>query len=403
MITAIRPLLSAAAAAVILGTVLAGRGFPSGNMWKNRQEVRKHDARKHEVRNIIFMVPDGMGLGDVTAARIFRNGIDGAPLYLETLEQIGYQRTYSANSAITDSASAASAWACGEKFNNGEICFHGDGRPSLPGILELAKRKGMGTGLVATSTITHATPAAFGAHVVNRNCETEIARQYVKATKPDVLLGGGAGKFNPASPDACGTGGNILAAAEMEGYAIARTRKQMNSAVAAGEDRLLGLFTPAGMTPEILRAEGTTEPHLKEMTAAALSILGKNRKGFFLVVEGSQVDWANHANDIKYQVGETLAFDDAVKVVLDWLSADPKRGDHTLLIISPDHETGGFAIKGPNRVPLPGEHVTAGWTSGDHTGTDVPVWAQGPGSEAVGRALENTDLYRIMREALDLK
>jgi alkaline phosphatase len=239
--------------------------------------------------------------------------------------------------------------------------------------------------------------------VVNRNCETEIARQYIEVTKPDVILGGGMKKFNPSSPDMCGTGGDIAAKAEQDGYLIVQTRDQMHSAVGAGETKLLGLFASEGMTPEINRPEGTTEPHLKEMAVAALTLLEKNRKGFFLMVEGSQVDWANHANDIKYQVGETLAFDDAVKAVLDWIDATPERRKHTLLIVSPDHETGGFAMNGPNRLPQPGEYVTAGWTSKDHTGTDVPVWAQGPGSEGVGRALNNVDLYRIMKEALDSK
>lgn len=107
------------------------------------RNVRKMSPRIDGFKDEIpFMVPDGMGLADVTAARIFKNGIDGAPLHFETLDHIGYQRTYSSNSTITDSAPAASAWACGEKFNNGEICFHADGRPHLPSILELAKRRG---------------------------------------------------------------------------------------------------------------------------------------------------------------------------------------------------------------------------------------------------------------------
>jgi len=145
----------------------------------------------HEAKNIIFMVPDGMGLSDVTAARIYKNGLDGAPLIFETLENIGYQRTYSADSIITDSAAAASTWACGEKFNNIEVCAHSDGRPHNLSILELARDEGKATGLVATYTITHATPAAFGSHIPNRNCENEIARQYIEETEPDLMLGGG--------------------------------------------------------------------------------------------------------------------------------------------------------------------------------------------------------------------
>jgi alkaline phosphatase len=347
------------------------------------------------------MVPDGMGLADVTAARIFKNGIDGAPLSFETLDHIGYQRTYSANSTITDSAPAASAWACGEKFNNGEICFHGDGRPYFPSILELAKRTGRGTGLVATSTITHATPAAFGAHVVNRNCETEIARQYIEVTRPDVILGGGAAKFNPANPDRCGTKGDFVSKAELSGYTVVQTRQEMKEGVDAGVWKILGLFTADGMTPEVLRSSGTTEPRLPEMTIAALDILQRNEKGFFLMVEGSQVDWANHANDLRYQIGETLAFDEAVKAVLDWINANPRRRDQTLLIVSPDHETGGFSINGPaSRLLRAGEFVEAAWTTKDHSGTDVLVWGQGPGSAAVGRALNNTDLYNVMKRAL---
>lgn len=386
-----RPLLVAAAAAFLLNAAV-----PPPVLAHDREQGNSRGAR-----NVIFMVPDGMGLADVTAARIFKNGIDGAPLHFETLDHIGYQRTYSANSTITDSAPAASAWACGEKFNNGEICFHGNGRPHLPSILELAKRTGRGTGLVATSTITHATPAAFGAHVVNRNCETEIARQYIEVTQPDVLLGGGAAKFNPAKPDACGAKGDYVSKAEQSGYTVVQTRQEMKEGVGAGAWKVLGLFTPEGMTPEVLRTSGTTEPRLPEMTVAALDILERNREGFFLMVEGSQVDWANHANDLPYQIGETLAFDEAVKAVLDWINASSERREHTLLIVSPDHETGGFAINGPgNRLLRAGESVVPGWTTRDHTGTDVPVWAQGPGSAAVGRALNNTDLYKVMKQAL---
>lgn len=263
------PLLAAAAAAVLLYAAV-----PPSALAHDREQGNSRGAK-----NVIFMVPDGMGLADVTAARIYKNGIDGEPLHFETLDHIGYQRTYSANSTITDSAPAASAWACGEKFNNGEICLHGNGRPHLPSILELAKRTGRGTGLVATSTITHATPAAFGAHVVNRNCETEIARQYIEVTRPDVLLGGGAVKFNPAKPDACGATGDYVSKAEQSGYTVVQTRQEMKESAAAGAWKVLGLFTPEGMTPEVLRTSGTTEPRLPEMTVAALDILERSRNG----------------------------------------------------------------------------------------------------------------------------
>jgi alkaline phosphatase len=362
--------------------------------------ARADGGEKGNAKNIIVMVPDGMGLADVTATRIYKHGLDGM-LNFETLEHIGYQRTYSANSTITDSAPAASAWACGEKFNNGEICFHGDGRPFKPSILELAKKQGKATALVATSTITHATPASFGAHVVNRNCENEIARQFIQVTGVDLLLGSGVSKFQSTTADACGTKGDFIAEAQAKGYAVAYDKAGMDAAVAEGSKQILGLFGNGGTVPEYLRTPATTEPHLPEMTAAALNVVEKNKRGFFLMVEGSQVDWANHAKDYPYQLGEMLAFDDAVKVVRDWIEADEDRRENTLLIVVADHDTGGFAINGPQSALLKkGEKVEAGWTTGNHTGVDTLVWSQGPGSQALTRALDNTEIYGVMVKAL---
>ncbi len=360
------------------------------------------EENNHEVKNIIFMVPDGMGLPDVTAARIYKNGLEGPPLNLETLENIGYQRTYSADSTITDSAAAASTWACGEKFNNIEVCAHSDGRPHNPGILELARDKGKATGLVATYTITHATPAAFGAHVTNRSCENEIARQYIEDTEPDVMFGGGISKFNSTEPDACGTSGNFIPEAVNKGYTLVYTKDEMQSAANNGAKKMLGLFSDSYLVPESQRA-GTTEPGLSEMTAAALDVLEEDKDGFFLMVEGSQVDGANHVNNMSYQINEVLAFDEAVKIVLDWINANPERKENTLLIVVPDHDTGGFAINGPYNLIRAGEYVIPGWTTRGHTGVDTIIWSQGPGSQPLGRALDNTDLYRVMVKSLDIK
>jgi alkaline phosphatase len=355
------------------------------------------------VKNIIFMVPDGLGLSNVTAARIFIQGPGGQGLRLESLSEIGYQRTHSANSLVTDSAAAASAWACGEKFDNGEISHHTDSGISPPTILEWAKARGKSTGLVATSTITHATPAAFGAHIYLRKCENEIARQYIEVTGVDVLLGGGVSRFNSTGPDPCGVSGNFINTALTLGYQVVYDKDQLD-AVVPGEIKLLGLFSDAGMTPEYLRINdpANTEPHLWEMTAKALQILEKNDDGFFLLVEGSQIDWGNHANDIVYQIGETLAFDRAVDVVLDWLKAKRNRRNNTLVIVVSDHDTGGFAINGPygSTITGPGEFVEDGWTSDGHTAQDTMIWSQGPYSEHLGRAIDNTEIFYVMKAAL---
>jgi alkaline phosphatase len=371
----------------------------------------------HEVKHVIIMVADGMGLADVTAARIRKNGIGGAPLRFETLDEIGYQRTYSEKNTVTDSAAAASAWACGEKFVNDEICLHADGRPNNESLLELAKADGWATGLVSTQTITNATPAAFGAHVTFRDCENEIARQYVQMTRPDVMLGGGASKFKRTTPDICGGSGDYISAAQLSGYTYVTDRTGLQSAVAGGARMLLGLFTKSFMTPEVWRFPTSAEPHLSEMTAAALDTLDRVDRRFFVMIEGGLIDLANHVEWIDGQVAEVSAFDDAVGVVLDWINAREERRRHTLLIVLADHETGGFAVMGSEVAgaeplgafsggwtfvmpPPPPPSPTSAAAVAGHTGTDTIVWSQGPGSAALGRAIDNTTIYEVVRAVL---
>lgn len=368
----------------------------------------------HEVKYVILMVPDGMNLSSVTAARISLNGIAGAPLNMETLERIGYQRTYSQKNTVPDSSASASAWACGEKFVNNEVCYHIDGRPNNPSLLELAKARGMSTGLVATQTITHATPASFGAHVLAppgvspRSCETEIARQYVTISQPDVLLGGGRSKFLTSSADACGASGDYITEAQSRGYTYVTTASELSAATSWQPGKLLGLFANGQLTPEYLRTSATEEPRLPEMTSAALSILERNRTGFFLMVEGSLIDSANHARNLPYLVGEMDAFDASVKVVLDWIASKPDRAQHTLLMVLPDHETGALAVHGtekPGGEPLGYFWAAYSWQvppepETHHTGGDVVFWVQGPGSEVLAAPIDNTFVYEVIRALL---
>ncbi len=363
-------------------------------------------AKTKAVTNIIFMVPDGLAISNVTAARVYAFGTNKQRLYLETLDQIGYQSTHSLNSMVTDSAAAASAWACGEKFNNGEISFHPKTRTSPRTILELAREMGKKSGLVATSSITHATPAAFGAHVGNRNCENEIARQYIVKNGIDILLGGGKGIFQSSEmgADPCGTYGDFIELAKERDYTIVNTREEMFRSHKTAK-KLLGLFRHVSLTPAHRRAQikkSQEEPRLAEMTGVALQFLETHQKGFFLLVEGSQIDWANHANNLEYQISETLEFDQAVKVVLDWVNQKRNRKKGTLIVIVSDHGCGGFAIKGPWGKTLiqPGQYVEAGWIWGSHTGEDTMIWSQGPYSNHLGKAIDNTDIFHIMKAAL---
>jgi len=404
-------------------------------------------ARQQEAHNIILMVADGMGLADVTAARIHQGGQNPPPLSFEKLPVIGYQRTSSANSVVTDSAAAASAFATGLKHLNGQISC-GNSAPACsdppPTILEIAKRRGKATGLVVTSTITHATPAAFGAHVASRLCEGEIGRQYILDTGVDILLGGGIGSngrdvrtgsqvrkatmdddplfggggggmSEPVAQDhgPCQTYANTtpqetIDLAKAKGYAVVSTKEDLFSAVKHSR-QVLGLFGKPYKTVEAFRLYNERpypghEPTLAEMTQAALTTLSQDPEGFFLLVEGSQVDWRNHDNDTAGMIAEVLAFDAAVTVVTKQLEAwliDPKtRKLGTLLMVVSDHETGGFAITGPDgQTANTGMIVESAWISKHHTGEDTVVWSQGPGSSKLSRAIDNTDLFQVMKEA----
>ena len=357
------------------------------------------NASPEKARNVIFMVPDGMGLAYVTAARTYLGGPDGSPLAFETLPVIGYQRTHSADSFVTDSAAAASAWACGEKFRNGEICYHGADGSYPPSLVEMARDMGKATGLVATSRITHATPAAFGAHVTHRDCENLIATNMVSVSRPDVLFGGGASHFDGSmADDSCGGSSDNLSAVLANGYEYVTTYGDLLATIDGGADRIIGLFTPSHMPAHMDLSEDL--PTLAEMSTAALDILEENDNGFFVLIEGSQIDWAGHANDLSFLLGEMTGFNEAVEAVKDWISGSPERLSETLLVVA-DHETGGFAINGPYLDQAgAGFPVEDGWTSAGHTAVDTIIWSQGPGSRALAAALDNTDLYGIILDAM---
>lgn len=299
-------------------------------------------------KNIIVLIPDGCGSSLQTVARWFK----GAPLTVDQL-LVGGVVTYMFDSLVTDSAPAATAIATGYKSSDK---FIGVG-PRLEGklstlsappealrykplatVLEAAKLKGKATGLVATSTITHATPAGFVAHVHDRSLENDIMEQLVYQNV-DVVLGGGKRHLLPTAAGGRRTDGeDLLAVLRSKGYRVVEKASEL-AAVTAGP--VFGMFAAGAMQPHIDRAElGPEQPSLAEMTAKAIELLSKDPDGFFLMVEGSQVDWAMHANDPIWAVTDFLAFDDAVKVAYDFA----KGNGNTLLLAFPDHDTGGISI-----------------------------------------------------------
>lgn len=305
-------------------------------------------------RNLVFMVSDGMGPTSLSLTRSFRQYVDNLP-YDDALvldhHLIGQSRTRSNSSLVTDSAAGATAFSCGMKSYNGAISVLPDFSP-CGSIMEAAKRAGYTTGLVVTTRITDATPACFASHVRGREMEDSIADQLIGngplGRTVDLILGGGRCHFLPnTTEDGCRADNvDLVKQAKKDGWNYISTRDDfdgldMGSSV---ELPLLGLFAPRDIPYEIdRRFVEDVYPSLPEMATTALKALKAatkdSDKGFFIMIEGSRIDHAGHANDPAAQVHEVLAYDRTVKAVLDFLEDDETEG---LMVSTSDHETGGL-------------------------------------------------------------
>ncbi|WP_243354359.1 alkaline phosphatase [Bacillus litorisediminis] len=294
-------------------------------------------------KNVIMMIMDGTNSSAVTLSRWYK----GSSLALDEMAAGGI-RTYSLRSVITDSAAAATAIATGHKTivdKIGMVPLYSSDEAAKPkdiipkaSILEAAKRNGYATGLVATAPVQHATPAGFSAHVLHREMFTDIAEQQVYQ-ELDVVLGGGKVSLLPGEDeDSRNDGENLLHVLKKKHYSLAETNKQL---AAASGQKIWGAFANRAMAYDIDRkALRLRQPSLAEMTEKAIQTLSQQKKGFFLMVEGSKVDWAAHLNDPVGMISEVLAFDEAVKKALDFAKADGK----TLVIAVADHGNSGFSI-----------------------------------------------------------
>ena len=338
------------------------------------------------VNNVILFIGDGMGLSQITVGRLHAHGTSDR-LNLEKMPVTGYLYTHSIDNLITDSAAGATALAAGFKTKNGMIAMLPDGS-AVQTILEKFRERGSGTGVVVTCSVTHATPACFAAHTESRRNETQIAEQLIQSGI-DVLLGGGKHFFIPQTDSASRRkdNKNLIDEAIRQGYQLVETGEQLQQ---VQQPRVLGLFQL-----DALR-HAPSEPSLAEMTRKAIELLQQNRNGFFLMVEGSQIDWGGHANDLDYVIREVLSFDEAVKVGLDFALKDR----HTLVLVTADHETGGLAINGGS---FDGKELEVGWTTKHHTGVPVPVFAFGPHSLQFMGVHDNTEIPRMVANTIGMK
>lgn len=328
-------------------------------------------------KNVIFLIGDGMGLTQLYAAMTANKG----KLHIESCTHLGLIKTYASDAYITDSAAGATAFACGAKTYNGAIGVDAQGNP-VKTILEMAEEQGLATGLVATSSITHATPASFIAHQKSRKMEEEIAADFLN-TDIEVFIGGGKKFFEHSVNDK-----NLLLDLKAKGYQVLDNMKDIT---AVKQGKLAG-FTAQEQNPKYSEGRGDM---LLQSTRTALNILSQNKKGFFLMVEGSQIDWGGHNNDAQYVIDEAIDFDKVIGEVLEFAAKDGE----TLVVITADHETGGLTLVGGN---IQEGKVQASFSTGGHTAVMVPVYAFGVQADKFSGIYENTSIFNRLKQSMGL-
>lgn len=331
------------------------------------------------VKNVILLIGDGMGENQVNLARLS----NGAELHMDSIETRITVGTDNFTGGTTDSAAAATAIACGKKTFNGYLGKDAD-ENDLESLIDVSQKLNKKTGLVTTVTVSHATPAGFASHTTNRNDEIAIAAQMMERNI-DVLMGGGINNFELIHKNDMTL---LDVAKEEKGYSVATNLDEMNTTQG---DKVLGLFNDFGVLPYESKRDKETIPSLSQMTQKAIDVLSKSEDGFFMMVEGGKIDTAGHSNLIDENIGETLAFDQAVKVALDFAQKDK----NTLVIVTADHETGGLTADNLDDIN------TYKFTTGSHTKARVPLYAFGAGSKRFDHDIENNEIFTIIKAAME--
>ncbi|MGW2405542.1 alkaline phosphatase [Streptomyces sp. NPDC001739] len=440
--------LAAATAAAVVVTTTAGASDPEGQA--------RNAIKSGKAKNVILLIGDGMGDSEITLARDYTVGANGR-LNMDKFPLTGAYTTYAVHADgtpdyVTDSAASGTGWATGVKTVNGRISKTPGTDMAVPTLLELAQKNGYATGSVTTAELTDATPAVLASHATDRSCQGpadmakcpsdtiarggpgSIAEQSVNH-KADVLLGGGKQRFDQKVTDGAYKGLTVTEQAQKLGYQVVTDNAGLKN-VTAGKP-VLGLFAPGNVPTEWTgkpAAVGGTDPQrcvtsnpnrpaatpsLADSAAKAIQLLETkqkqrhSRQGFFLQIEGASIDKQDHAADPCGQIGETAAFDRAVKVARAYAAAHPD----TLVVTTADHGHTSQIV--PLEATPPGMSATLVTDEGqqlkvnystntpgrsqEHTGTEVRIAAQGPQAYRVLGVTNQTDLFTTIREALRLR
>ncbi len=331
-----------------------------------------------QAKNIILLIGDGMGIAQLSSVYYYSDQTSN----FSRFKHIGLHQNQPVGMKITDSAAGATAFSTGYKSYNAAIGVDKDTIPRET-ILEWAAKNSKRTGVIATSSITHATPASFYAHVANRNSHEDIAQDFVD-TPVDFAAGGGLTYFAKRTD-----GQNLVEVLESKGVVV-ETKKLNNEHLPNNKyTYLLG-------SDSLHSKVGGRDDFLPKSTELAINFLSKNKDGFFLMVEGSQIDWGGHSNKADFLIEEVKDFDLAVGKALDFA----KKDGNTLVVVTADHETGGFAL---SATEVFGQRnyggITPTFSTGGHTASLIPVFAYGPGAEHFMGIYENNEIFKKMMDS----
>ena len=361
----------------------------------NPKELKQVDVK---ARNIILLIGDGMG---PTHISVYRN-VQGGPnhkLSFDKFDFSGYVKTHAYNSLVTDSAASATAFSSGVKTINRYVGVDHNNKPTK-NITEMLFEKGFVNTIISTSEITHATPAAFASHVSSRYEKEEIA-EHIYNSKNHIVLGGGTDYFLPIEEGGIREDEINFVKKIKKNFHYLETKKDIDNFNYIDRKRIFGLFAE----DDLERTE--FEPNLLEMLDFSIKeskrMMADGCKGFFIMAEGSKIDWASHDNDYEYYLKEMQEFEKTVEKALNFA----QENNDTLVVVTADHETGGLLIEQDDARYRETGKMKITWNTaigrGTHTGIMIPVFAQGPGAENFSGVMDNTDVFFAMKEALGIE
>ena len=362
--------------------------------------VKKLKQVQKKAKNIILFIGDGMSISQISAFRLHQGG-PNSRVAVDSFPYSGQVLTHSANAIVTDSASSGTAFSTGEKTNNRALGVDIKGQP-IENITETLDKSGYVSSVISTSEVTHATPAAFAVHTSSRYLTDEISIQMTDS-KIKNILGGGRKFFIPEEDGGNREDGINLIEKVKSKSRLITDKSELSNPARYDDSQVFGLFADEHLRDDSTPENHSTEPSIEKMLEFSVNrsekFIENGCKGFFIMAEASQVDWAGHGNDFEYLMREMIDLEDGIKWALNFA----KENKETLVVVTADHETGGLLIE-PND-PRKYENLdikfsfNTGIGRGSHTGVPVPIYAYGPGAENFTGTLDNTDVHRALLAA----